>query len=144
MKNFNELINEGEKFYSQKYEELQNKLRNVKSQEEVEQLVIELTSNRIPIPKWFKYRWFDNKGWELTSNFIGGTILYAVCRVIDPSKPVHSGNLEFATHYMPSKEKAQKMADELNAGNLLDEFDEDSRIPYSDFKIKNGDVNLWV
>lgn len=54
------------------------------------------------------------KKWTVTSNFIGVKYMYAVCRVKDPSKPIHSGNLEFATGYMDSKEEAERIAKNLN------------------------------
>lgn len=57
----------------------------------------------------------ETQKWRVTTNFIGGSELYAVCRVKDPTQVVHSGNIEFATSYMASKEKAQEIADQLNS-----------------------------
>lgn len=56
------------------------------------------------------------KEWTVTSNLLGGKMMYAVCRVKDFRKPVHSGNLEFATGYMESKSDAERIAKNLNGG----------------------------
>ena len=58
------------------------------------------------------------RAWTITSQFICGKMMYAVCRVKDVSKPVHSGNLEFATGYIESKAEAEKIANNLNGGKL--------------------------
>lgn len=52
--------------------------------------------------------------WKVTTNYIAGEKLFAVCRVKDTREVEHSGNREYATDYMSSREKAQKIADELN------------------------------
>lgn len=52
--------------------------------------------------------------WKVTSNPIGGEMMYAVCRVRDTSQPVHSGNLEYAGEYSENREAMQVIADELN------------------------------
>ena len=48
-------------------------------------------------------------------NPIGGKYLYIAYRVIDMSKPVHSGNIEHHGEYTENKEEVQKLVDELNA-----------------------------
>ena len=53
--------------------------------------------------------------WEITSNYINGKEKYAVYRNIRDDEPDHSGNREYATGYMESREEAQKIADEKNA-----------------------------
>lgn len=53
--------------------------------------------------------------WEITSNYINGKKEYAVYRNIRDDEPDHSGNREYATGYMESREEAQKIADEKNA-----------------------------
>lgn len=58
-----------------------------------------------------------HSAWKVTSNFIAGKILYAVFRIKDTSQILHSGNMEYATGYMESKEDAQKIADKLNGAN---------------------------
>ena len=58
--------------------------------------------------------------WTVTSNFIGGKMMYAVCRVKDITKTVHSGNLEFATGYIESKLDAERIAKNLNGGKSND------------------------
>ncbi len=52
--------------------------------------------------------------WKVTSNILGGQKMYAVYRLIDVDEVDHSGNREFATEYMDSKEKAKAVAAELN------------------------------
>lgn len=52
--------------------------------------------------------------WTVTSNFINGQYMYAVCRIKNPNEIVHSGNLEFATGYIESKEEAERIAKNLN------------------------------
>lgn len=53
--------------------------------------------------------------WKITSNYINGKKEYAVYRNIRDDEPDHSGNREYATGYMESREEAQKIADEKNA-----------------------------
>lgn len=53
--------------------------------------------------------------WNVTSNPIGGDIMYAVYRLRDINAVDHSGNRELATGYMESREDAEKIAAELNA-----------------------------
>ena len=55
--------------------------------------------------------------WKVTSNPIGDTIKYAVYRLLDTQKTDHSGNREFATHYLDDREQAQSIAEEMNAGD---------------------------
>lgn len=56
--------------------------------------------------------------WKVTSNYINGKKEYAVYRNIRDDEPDHSGNREYATGYMESREEAQKIADEKNAVNI--------------------------
>lgn len=52
--------------------------------------------------------------WKVTSNLIGEHIKYAVFRLCDIQETDHSGNREFATDYMDSRDQAQKTANDLN------------------------------
>ena len=52
--------------------------------------------------------------WRVTSNIIGDQIKYGVYRLLDTEETDHSGNREFASDYMSSKESALKIARELN------------------------------
>lgn len=52
--------------------------------------------------------------WKVTSNILDGQKMYAVYRLIDVDEVDHSGNREFATDYIKSKEKAVAIAQELN------------------------------
>ena len=58
--------------------------------------------------------------WKVTSNRIDGVKVWAVYRLQDVNEVDHSGNREYATKYMPDKEKAEKIARELNAGEKGD------------------------
>ena len=53
--------------------------------------------------------------WYVTRNPMAG---YIVARVKDTSKTVHSGNLEYYGEYGDNKSEKQKIADELNKGEL--------------------------
>lgn len=52
--------------------------------------------------------------WKVTSQYIGEQKMYAVYRNINDSEPDHSGNREYATGYLDSKEQAQRIADYMN------------------------------
>jgi hypothetical protein len=52
--------------------------------------------------------------WRVTSNLIGDQMKYGVYRLIDTGETDHSGNREFASDYMSSKERALIIAHELN------------------------------
>lgn len=52
--------------------------------------------------------------WKVTSQYIGDKKMYAVYRNINDFEPDHSGNREYATGYLDSKEQAQRIADDLN------------------------------
>lgn len=52
--------------------------------------------------------------WAVTSNFISGKEQYAVCRLRDIQEVDHSGNREYATGYMESREQAEAIAESLN------------------------------
>lgn len=52
--------------------------------------------------------------WKITSQFLGEKKMFAVYRNLKDYEPDHSGNREYATGYMESKEQAQEIADEMN------------------------------
>ncbi|MGN0744366.1 MAG: hypothetical protein ACI4MZ_03740 [Christensenellales bacterium] len=52
--------------------------------------------------------------WKITSQFLGEKKMFAVYRNLKDYEPDHSGNREYATGYMESKEQAQAIADEMN------------------------------
>lgn len=52
--------------------------------------------------------------WKVTMQYIGEKKMFAVYRNLKDYEPDHSGNREYATGYMESKEQAQKIADEMN------------------------------
>lgn len=52
--------------------------------------------------------------WKITSQFLGEKKMFAVYRNLKDDEPDHSGNREYATGYMESKEQAQEIADEMN------------------------------
>lgn len=60
--------------------------------------------------------------WKIGANIIDGTKVFAVCRVINADRPDHSGNQEYATSYLPSRDEARVIADRLNSGE--DPFDQ--------------------
>jgi hypothetical protein len=69
--------------------------------------------------------------WKVTSNPVGGEILYGVYRIKDTSQVDHSGNREYAGGYVESREVAQTTADKLNSAEpeemkLLEEHECDS------------------
>lgn len=54
--------------------------------------------------------------WKVTCNPTdSGNYLYAVCRLRDVNEIEHSGNREYGSGYMASKEEAQSIADKLNS-----------------------------
>lgn len=55
----------------------------------------------------------DNR-WCVISNYIGGERVYAVARRLRMSEPVHSGNLEYASAWLPDREEAESLANRLN------------------------------
>lgn len=56
--------------------------------------------------------------WKVTANIIGVKRFYAVYRIKDPNVPLHSGNMEFATGYIEDITEAEKIAENLNKGEL--------------------------
>lgn len=52
--------------------------------------------------------------WKVTSNFVGGKKCFAVYRLKDVAAVDHSGNREYATDYIESREEAQAIADRKN------------------------------
>lgn len=59
--------------------------------------------------------------WKVTSNSIGGRIMYAVFRIRDAGQPEHSGNREYAGGYTERRDEAQDLADKLNAEEAQNE-----------------------
>lgn len=54
--------------------------------------------------------------WKVTSNiFEGGVKKYAIYRLLDEAEVDHSGNREFAGGYTDDRERAQFVAERLNA-----------------------------
>lgn len=53
--------------------------------------------------------------WGVTSNVIGGERRYAVYRLRDTAEVQHSGNMEYATGWLPTLDEATKIADAMNA-----------------------------
>ena len=59
--------------------------------------------------------------WKVTCNPTdGGDYLYAVCRLHDVNEIEHSGNREYGSGYMASKEEAQAIADKLNSEEVTE------------------------
>lgn len=56
--------------------------------------------------------------WRVACNPIGNENLYIVYRLKDVNEVNHSGNHEYATDYMTSKQEAQAIADELNSEEI--------------------------
>ena len=52
--------------------------------------------------------------WVVFSQVLGGTRKYIVGRVLDTSKPVHSGNVENHGVYTADRSKAEALAAKLN------------------------------
>lgn len=52
--------------------------------------------------------------WRVTSNLIGGQMMYAVYRLLDMAEVDHSGNREYAGHFVPDREAAKYAAEALN------------------------------
>lgn len=52
--------------------------------------------------------------WRVTANPVGGKILYGVYRLRDINAVDHSGNREHHGEYTEDKEKAKKIAEDLN------------------------------
>ncbi len=53
--------------------------------------------------------------WKVTSQVLGDTRKFAVCRVINVNKVEHNGNREYTDHgYMSSKSEALAIVTQLN------------------------------
>lgn len=52
--------------------------------------------------------------WEVTSNQIGDTTMYAVYRLRDVNAVDHSGNREYAGGYTENREACELLAKQLN------------------------------
>lgn len=58
----------------------------------------------------------DKGQWKVTSQVLGDTRKYAVCRVINTEEVEHNGNREYTDHgYMVDKEEALAIAEQLNS-----------------------------
>lgn len=53
--------------------------------------------------------------WKVQCNPINGKYMFIAFRIIDVSKPIHSGNIEHYGECSENKEEIQKLVDELNA-----------------------------
>lgn len=53
--------------------------------------------------------------WKVTCNPVGDRYLYAAFRLLDINEVDHSGNREYGSEYMASKEEAQAIAEKLNS-----------------------------
>lgn len=59
--------------------------------------------------------------WKVTCNPTdSGNYLYAVYRLRDINEIDHSGNREYGSKYMASKEEAQAIADKLNSEEVTE------------------------
>jgi hypothetical protein len=52
--------------------------------------------------------------WKVSSNPIGGKMLYQAYRIIDTRRTDHSGNRENQGGFLEDREEAQAIADALN------------------------------
>lgn len=57
--------------------------------------------------------------WKVSCNTICGEKMYIVFRLRGVNKTDHSGNREYGSEYMASREDAQVIADSLNSEELL-------------------------
>ena len=53
--------------------------------------------------------------WKVQCNPIGGKYYYIAYRILDVSKPVHSGNIEHYGEYSENQAEIKKLVAELNA-----------------------------
>ena len=53
--------------------------------------------------------------WKVSSQRIDGEKMHIALRVLDTSKPVHSGNVETKGEYSPDRDRIQHLVDRLNA-----------------------------
>lgn len=53
--------------------------------------------------------------WKVSSNYLGGGVVYQVYRTIREGEVDHSGNREYFPGLYDTKAMAQEMADRLNA-----------------------------
>lgn len=59
------------------------------------------------------------KAWFVQSNYISGVgMQYIASRIIDRSKPVHSGNIEHHGAYSSDRAQVEKTVKELNAAEV--------------------------
>lgn len=56
--------------------------------------------------------------WGVLSNYVCGEKVYAVARRLRMTEPFHSGNLEYASAWLPDREEAEQLAEKLNCGAL--------------------------
>lgn len=52
--------------------------------------------------------------WKVTTNRIGGEIMYRAVRLIDINELEHSGNREFYGHYINDKKEVERNVKKLN------------------------------
>lgn len=76
----------------------------------------------------------------VVSTPINGVLHYAVCKIKDTNKPMHSGNIEFATSYSLNNLEMQKIAKELNQDDGLD----NSKIILHNSEPCKGDIRLFL
>lgn len=54
--------------------------------------------------------------WRVLSQVIDGERLYIAGRLLDPTQPLHGGNVEYSGVYLPDRDEVEKQVAELNAG----------------------------
>lgn len=52
--------------------------------------------------------------WFISVNYFGGQEHFIAARIVDPSEPLHSGNIEYCGHYTQDREQVARLVDELN------------------------------
>lgn len=54
--------------------------------------------------------------WQVINQMLGSQRMYIVGRAIDPSEPLHGGNVEYApdSRFTTDREEAEKLAKEMN------------------------------
>ena len=57
--------------------------------------------------------------WRVYSNFINGYKFYIVGRLLDDSKPLHGGNVEYHGGYTDNRLEAEAGADFLNKAEKI-------------------------
>lgn len=57
--------------------------------------------------------------WKVSNQYINDKRMYIALRILDTSKPQHSGNVETKGEYSTDRNSVQKLVDELNKGDRL-------------------------